>query len=146
MNKENEKLAPCIYEEMSGIDLNRNYDWEFNITSIAGSSDNPCSETYRGPYPFSEPETQAIKRLIETKKNELQGVFFFHAYGNLFINPFGSDGFDHSRLLTQFPAQARIYREIWEDNSLPHGNIKGNAMKTVSYPVSGDAADWVLGK
>ena len=57
MNKENEKLYPCVYEETSGIDLNRNYDWEFNSTSIAGSSDDPCSETYRGPYPFSEPET-----------------------------------------------------------------------------------------
>ena len=29
---------------------------------------------------------------------------------------------------------------------MPHGNLKGNAMKTVAYPVSGDAADWVLGK
>jgi carboxypeptidase T len=57
MNRENEKVLPCEYEETGGIDLNRNYDWEFNSTLIPGSSDNPCSETYRGPYPFSEPET-----------------------------------------------------------------------------------------
>jgi len=56
MNKEYETY-PCVYEEVSGIDLNRNYDWEFNSTDIPGSSQDPCSETFRGPYPFSEPET-----------------------------------------------------------------------------------------
>ncbi len=44
-----------------GVDLNRNYDyfWE-----NAGSSID-TSEYYRGPYPFSEPETQSIRDLFE---------------------------------------------------------------------------------
>lgn len=31
-NRENEKIVECENEDTSGIDLNRNYDWEFNNT------------------------------------------------------------------------------------------------------------------
>merc|ERR1719356_1142427 len=40
-----------------GIDLNRNYDANF---AGAGSSSNPCSDTYHGPSAASEPETQVL--------------------------------------------------------------------------------------
>jgi hypothetical protein len=45
--------------------LNRNYDWDFGKGE--GSSSFPCSNMFRGPYPFSEPETKAMKRFIEEK-------------------------------------------------------------------------------
>ena len=41
---------------MTGVDLNRNYDWDFN-GSGGGNSADICSETYKGPFAFSEPET-----------------------------------------------------------------------------------------
>jgi carboxypeptidase T len=44
-----------------GIDLNRNYPFHWN-TASGGSSGYPCDETYRGPTPGSEPETQNIIR------------------------------------------------------------------------------------
>lgn len=44
-----------------GVDLNRNYAFKWGV---AGSSTNPCSETYRGPSAASEPETQAHQNLI----------------------------------------------------------------------------------
>ena len=45
-----------------GVDPNRNYatNWGFDEE---GASDNPASETYRGPGPDSEAETQAMKKL-----------------------------------------------------------------------------------
>ena len=54
-----------LYNEDSigGVDLNRNYGW--NIT-YAGGSPNSWDETYRGPEPFSEPETRAIRDLALT--------------------------------------------------------------------------------
>ena len=40
----------------TGIDLNRNYDFDFGQSS-RGSSNYPCAEDYRGPFAFSELET-----------------------------------------------------------------------------------------
>ena len=53
--------APCSPSAgQLGVDLNRNFPFHWNITSGAGSSGNVCDETYRGPVPNSEPETQGI--------------------------------------------------------------------------------------
>jgi hypothetical protein len=42
--------------DYDGVDLNRNYAFYFEY----GGSDDPTQEYYRGPYPFSEIETQAM--------------------------------------------------------------------------------------
>ena len=39
---------------VNGVDINRNFDWEYGG---AGSSVDPASEEFRGPHPFSEPES-----------------------------------------------------------------------------------------
>jgi len=60
MNRGYERVGEeCQNEEEGGIDLNRNYDWQFNMNSedSSSSSSDPCSEIYKGPKPFSEPET-----------------------------------------------------------------------------------------
>ncbi len=46
-----------------GVDLNRNSATRWGYDN-EGSSPNPASETYRGPSPASEPETQAIDGLF----------------------------------------------------------------------------------
>ena len=46
-----------------GVDLNRNYPTRWGYDN-EGSSPNPASETYRGPSPASEPETQALDALF----------------------------------------------------------------------------------
>jgi carboxypeptidase T len=46
-----------------GVDLNRNFPFQWSSGS-GGSSGNACAETYRGPASQSEPETQALVRLI----------------------------------------------------------------------------------
>jgi Zinc carboxypeptidase len=145
-NREYEKDIFGDYEcdeEEAGVDLNRNYAWAFG-NSWQGSSEDPCDETFRGPYPFSEPETKAMRDFIGNHSQDLKIIFNFHTYGNLFLHPFSSDSFDNDRLVKEYPKQARIYREIWEDNMLPYGNIKGNGERTVAYRADGEAADWIL--
>jgi carboxypeptidase T len=73
-----------------GVDLNRNYDFMFASTD-KGSSGDPCAEDFRGPSAFSEPETQAIRNLVENRKDKLIMAFNFHAFGNLLIYPFNYD-------------------------------------------------------
>lgn len=63
------------------MDLNRNYDYKWGLDN-EGSSANKCQEDYRGPYPFSEPETQAIKEFVESKP-AIKIAVNFHSWGNL---------------------------------------------------------------
>ncbi len=49
--------------DYDGVDLNRNYDFEW----WRGVSD-PSSRTYRGPFPFSEDEIRAIRDLAEGER------------------------------------------------------------------------------
>ena len=48
-----------------GVDLNRNYDYYFGKDN-QGSSNSPCQEDYRGEFPFSEPETKAMKDFVDS--------------------------------------------------------------------------------
>ena len=85
-----------------GVDLNRNFPIPSGRAprAIPGAgSDQPGSPTYRGPHPLSEPETEALDRLLRA-----QG---FHGSANL-----------HSFMGTVIPARVtdaehyRHYRQI----------------------------------
>ena len=67
----------------SGVDLNRNFGFQWEL---AGK--NPCDETYRGPAPFSSPESQVLKKFISGIKDELRFMYSFHSSGNFFFLPF----------------------------------------------------------
>lgn len=93
---------PCKDDEYLGVDLNRNYDYKFGDNSV-GSSSHVCSEDYRGPYAFSEPETRALRDFIETFKDTIVMAFNYHAYGNLLIYPFNCDpSSSNDRLFNEF--------------------------------------------
>ena len=80
----------CVDQiEGIGVDLNRNYDFAFGIDN-EGSSQDPCEEDYRGPYPFSEPATRQIKNFLEKTKDgqSVKIALNFHAWGNLLVHPF----------------------------------------------------------
>ncbi len=49
--------------DADGVDLNRNFDYRWGYDN-EGSSPDPTSLTYRGPFGNSEPETQALDRLV----------------------------------------------------------------------------------
>jgi len=71
-----------------GIDLNRNFP---HMWSTSGVDTDPCSETYPGPFPASEPEVQAImdysEQLFSSMKHS--GVYFdVHSYGRMNIWPY----------------------------------------------------------
>src|SRR5829696_4607197 len=61
-----------------GVDPNRNFDEHWGYDD-EGSSNEQFSETYRGPGPASEPETQAMQSLIDRIKPKFQSNL--HSYG-----------------------------------------------------------------
>jgi hypothetical protein len=67
---------------IGGVDLNRNYpiDWEKAIS-------DPSSPVYRGPTPFSEPETQAIRDLVLA--HNFTHAISFHSGLEFIIYPWG---------------------------------------------------------
>ena len=69
-----------------GVDLNRNLPdhWGFDPE---GSSARPDSQSYRGPAPASEPETQALVGLME--RVPFAFLVNYHSFGRLLLYPFG---------------------------------------------------------
>ena len=81
-NNENGTLNVTGYSPQDGVDPNRNYGWEWG-----GASTNWTSETYQGTSAFSEPETQAVKNLINS--HHFVAGISYHSYGELILYPFG---------------------------------------------------------
>ena len=69
-----------------GVDPNRNYPEHFGYDE-EGSSSQTASETYRGPSPASEPETQAMMALFDRAKPEFQ--VNYHSFGQWLLYPEG---------------------------------------------------------
>lgn len=61
-----------------GVDLNRNFDSMFR----KGGDSN--SNTYGGPYPFSEPETDSIRNFVDDHANITLSLDY-HSQGNVFF-------------------------------------------------------------
>ncbi|MER3515146.1 MAG: carboxypeptidase, partial [Chloroflexota bacterium] len=90
----------CTNPSSWGVDLNRNYNFKWGV---AGSSGNPCAETYRGPSAASEPETQAHQNLILSLFPDQRGpgdndpapitatgiLISLHSYSELVLWPWG---------------------------------------------------------
>ncbi len=67
---------------VDGVDLNRNFAEKWGYDN-EGSSDDPSSETYRGPRPNSEPETQALDRLF--KRVGFEFLVNYHSAAQLLL-------------------------------------------------------------
>lgn len=72
--------------EGPGVDLNRNYGYSWD-KAPAGSSKDPEDATFRGSAPFSEPETQAIKDLLTSRK--FTYCMSYHSFSNVILWPWG---------------------------------------------------------
>ena len=70
-----------VFPQGVGVDQNRNYPVGWS-SGCAGST-NVNNETYKGPNPFSEPETQTMLALHDDKR--FAKVLDYHSYGR-FVN------------------------------------------------------------
>lgn len=117
-----------------GVDLNRNYAWEWG-PQWPGSSGNPSSETYRGAAPFSEPETAALRDLLAQQTPGMS--MSVHTYSDLLIYSWGYD--------TIFTPDNGAFRAYSADMTVENGWIGGTAWE-VLYIANGVSADWHYGQ
>ncbi|QOJ18898.1 MAG: hypothetical protein HRU76_15450 [Phycisphaeraceae bacterium] len=123
-----------------GVDLNRN--WSFGWGGNDGSSGNPGSDTYRGPAPFSEPESTAMRDFILANPH-LKTHLDIHSYSQLLLAPWGYK--------TELPPDHALFQQLGaqmqEAIRAVHGRtyVHGPAASTL-YIASGIAPDYAYGE
>ncbi len=116
-----------------GVDLNRNYDWEWG-PQWGGSSGSPSSDVYRGTAPFSEPETAAVRDLLAAQTPGMS--ISAHTYSNLWIYPWGYD--------TVYTSENALYRQYGAAMTANNGYAYGTSWE-VLYTANGVADDYHYG-
>jgi carboxypeptidase T len=123
-----------------GVDLNRNYGYAWGWDD-SGSSPVPASEIYRGPAPFSEPEIQAVRDLIASRKFE--ALISYHSFAQEILYPWG--------YITTPPPDAprldELARGISERIQAVNGDFYSYGQAgSLLYLTNGDLTDWAYGE
>ena len=112
-----------------GVDINRNYPYEWGGS---GSSPFPDSETYRGPSPASEPETQALMNFVDS--HEFVTHQTLHTFSNVTIHPWG---------YTSAPSPDHdLFQHMGEVMTRFNGYAYGYVGDLLGYTVDGVTFDW----
>ncbi len=126
-----------------GTDLNRNYSYRWGC--CGGSSGTKTSITYRGPAPFSAPETRVLRDFVNSRVidglQQIRAHVTFHTNGKLILWPYGytktivpSDMTvdDHNAFVAMGKAMAKLNGYKPEQSS-------------DLYITDGDQIDWMYG-
>ena len=81
--RKNRSLPPDDGSNCYGVDLNRNYDV---VGYGVGASDNPCSDTYKGLQPGSQPEVAAASRVVLRHGPRIRVSLSLHSYGEFLMH------------------------------------------------------------
>ena len=131
-NKRDNNNDGQFSEDDDGVDLNRNFGYMWGADD-QGSSPDPTSPIYRGPAPFSEPETQAYREFFNAVQPTI--ALDMHTYSNLILWPWG---------YTSDPTpQDTIYRFLaWR---MFRHNAYVSYQSYHLYPTNGTTDDWIHG-
>jgi len=119
-----------------GVDLNRNYGWDWGLDDD-GSSPDPFSDVYRGSAPFSEPETQAMRDFCNA--HQFRAALNYHTYHNLLIHPWDAV----PDLLTVDSALFEEHARLLTRNN---GYAHGTTNQVLFYLTNGGSDDWMYGE
>lgn len=144
--RKNMRLNADCHGIENGVDLNRNYDFEFEKIK-EGPPRHPCSEEYIGPKPFSEPETRAIRDLIDQNPN-IVSALNFHSYANAWVRPYSyTHNTNEDALKKRDYRLWKLYKDFEKAARPSASRIRfGTAMELVKYVATGEASDWMLSK
>ncbi|KAG8515671.1 Carboxypeptidase A1, partial [Galemys pyrenaicus] len=118
-----------------GVDLNRNWETGFGGN---GSNDNPCSETYHGPSPQSEPEVAAIVKFITTH-GHIKALISIHSYSQMLMYPYGHSLAPVSNQEELFNLAKDAAEALHEVHGIEY--VYGS-ISTTLYVASGITVDW----
>jgi hypothetical protein len=123
-----------------GVDLNRNYSWQWATSGASGDWNSP---TYYGSTGFSEPETTSIKNLIDA--HHFVAGISYHSYSELVLFPFGyADGVNAPDKLAMQNLAIEMAETIPADDTPSGHYIPQQAWEL--YPASGTTDDYAYGE
>ncbi len=127
-----------------GTDLNRNYDYRWGC--CRGSSSNPADWIYRGPAPFSAPETRAVRDFVNSRvvdgQQQIRIHLTLHTNGEQVLWPYGYTK-------TNVPADMtlddqRAFVAIGRQMAARNGYRPMQSSDL--YVTDGDEIDWMYGR
>lgn len=120
---------PNIGTSNRGVDLNRNYSYGWNTTGV---SSNQNDDTYPGTAAFSEPETQAMRWLVQN--HEIKSALNAHTYGDMLLFPIGTT-------TNEFADHHDYFQGLC--NHMTQYNGYEASKSSGLYPASGDSDDYM---
>ena len=126
--------SPCI-----GTDANRNWDFAWGEE---GASGNPCSDTYYGSGPFSEPETTAVSNFLLSIQSNLKFLNDVHSAANMVLLPWGYQ-YQHT---PDYDQQMEFFQRAADALFAVHGEVYDvGAIPDLLYVASGSTVDYTYG-
>ncbi|PLX10919.1 MAG: hypothetical protein C0594_04250, partial [Marinilabiliales bacterium] len=119
-----------------GVDLNRNYGYEWGFDNTGSSSDTQY-DSYRGTAGFSEPETQIMKEFCESR--DFLFAISYHTYSDLLIYPWGY-------MVDHFTPDNDAFMAFSKWMTSENNYLYGTANQTVGYTGNGTSDDWMYGE
>ncbi|HLA09847.1 MAG TPA: M14 family metallopeptidase [Pyrinomonadaceae bacterium] len=117
-----------------GVDLNRNYSYQWGFGSGAEGSNITSEDTYRGPSPFSEPETIAVRDFVQALQNPTT-LLTYHSYSELFLRPWSYTNTD--------PPGEPALRFLAQDSIARIAAVHGHTYaETIWYNAYGETTDY----
>ncbi|CAH2093039.1 unnamed protein product [Euphydryas editha] len=126
-------------DEFVGVDLNRNFSFGWGINGEEGSSEIPNNVFYRGPAPFSEPESTAVRDTVLSAPTPFKVFLSFHSYYELIIFPWGYKTDPCPDYLRLLEGGAIMARAIFENSGIIY---KVGSTKDLTYYACGTSTDW----
>lgn len=124
-------------DPIGGTDSNRNYDWFWE----EGSQD-PRSETFRGPQVWSEPQTRTIRDFVEELDHLATGIAY-HSGVDVILHPWGYDNLVELGDAAWFELMGRKGSELTEVNGYRGSSHTWTARGL--YGAYGSTMDWLYG-
>jgi len=133
--------SPNSNSRCVGTDPNRN--WEFHWGE-AGTSTQPCSDSYEGAFAASEVEVQHVQNYLYDNKDTLEGYINFHSYSQEWMSPWGYT--DEVPAQPDYGLQNGVSEAATAAIKAVHNKeyIYGPIATTI-YPASGSSADYTYG-
>ncbi len=127
-----------------GVDLNRNWgvDWGNCSGSCGSSTPTTATETYWGPNPFSELETQALRAFAKTRQFKVG--FDQHAFGPYYSLPFGRQSLHNTPATDMSTKDSNFYKAIPAIMGAYNGMRAADSYDALGYEVAGGFKDWML--
>lgn len=117
-----------------GVDLNRNYAYQWGGGSGIEGSTVTADDTYQGPFPFSEPETTAFRNFVQNLDHP-KALLTYHTFSELILRPWSYSSAD--------PPGEEIVKYIAQDSIARIAGVHGHTYgETIGYHAYGETTDY----